>query len=217
MSESFIKSITQSFTLIFLSELGDRTFILVVIYVGKLSWFLLLLTSFLSMGLMNILAIFIGYLVPLLLVKELIDWIGFFCFLIFGIMSINESLNMESTTLHEEIIKQQEEDEKNYQKLPDSEESNKSTFSTCLELFSFLCLSEIGDKSEITTIAITAMYNFYGVVIGTMLAYFCTIILAIFLGHILSKYITEKRMNIIGGVIFLLFALEILLYKIGLI
>ena len=80
MSESFIKSITQSFTLIFLSELGDRTFILVVIYVAKLSWFLLLVTSFLSMGLMNILAIFIGYLVPLLLVKELIDWIGFFFF-----------------------------------------------------------------------------------------------------------------------------------------
>ena len=83
------------------------------------------------------------------------------------------------------------------------------------EYFKFLV--EIGDKSEITTIAITAMFNFYGVLCGTMFAYFCTIIIATFLGNILSHYISEKQMNIIGGVIFLLFALEILINKIGLI
>ena len=217
MSESFFKSVSQSFTLIFLSELADRTFILVLLYASKLTWFPLLLTSLLSMGLMNILAIFLGYLVPLILVKDVIDWIGFFCFLIFGILSINESLNMEQITLHDEMLKEMEEDEKNYQKLPDNEEGNKGTFSLCLELFWFLCLSEIGDKSEITTIAITAMLNFYGVLCGTMFAYFCTIIIAIFLGHILSHYISEKQMNIIGGVIFLLFALEILLVKVGIV
>ena len=217
MSESFIKSVSQSFTIIFLSELADKTFILVLIYASKLSWFPLLFTSLLSMALMNILAISIGYLVPLILVKGIIDWIGFFCFLIFGIVSINESLNMEATTVHDEMIKQKEEDEKNYQKLPDNDEENKGILSVCLELFWLLCISEIGDKSEITTIAITAMFNFYGVLCGTMFAYFCTIIIATFLGNILSHYISEKQMNIIGGVIFLLFALEILINKIGLI
>ena len=80
MSESFFKSVSQSFTVIFLSELADRTFILVLLYASKLTWFPLLLTSLLSMGLMNILAIFLGYLVPLILVKDVIDWIGFFVF-----------------------------------------------------------------------------------------------------------------------------------------
>ena len=104
MAVSFLGSLGQSFTIIFLSELADRTFILVLIYASKLSWMPLLLTGLLSMGLMNILAISIGYLVPLILVKDVIDWIGFFCFLIFGILSINESLNMEQITLHDEML-----------------------------------------------------------------------------------------------------------------
>ena len=222
MAVSFLGSLGQSFTIIFLSELADRTFILVLIYASKLSWMPLLLTGLLSMGLMNILAITVGYLVPLLIVKGVVDWIGFFCFLLFGIFSINESINMESTSVHDEMIKQKEEDEKSYKMLSDNEnnnsnDENKGTFSTCLELFWFLCLSELGDKSEITTIAIAALYNFYGVLCGTMIAYFCTIIIATFLGNVLSHYISEKQMNLIGGIIFLLFALEILLVKYGII
>ena len=223
MAVTFLGSLGQSFTIIFLSELADRTFILVLIYASKLSWMPLLLTGLLSMGLMNILAITVGYLVPLLIVKEIVDWIGFFCFLLIGILSINESINMESTTVHEEMIKQKEEDEKSYNQIKDNENQinnediDKGTWGTCLELFWFLCISEFGDKSEITTIAIAAIYDFYGVLCGTMFAYFCTIILATFLGHILCHYITEKQMTLIGGIIFLLFALEILLVKCGVI
>ena len=106
MAVSFLGSLGQSFTIIFLSELADRTFILVLIYASKLSWMPLLITGLLSMGLMNILAITVGYLVPLLIVKGVVDWIGFFCFLLYGIFSINESINMESTSVHDEMIKQ---------------------------------------------------------------------------------------------------------------
>ena len=60
MSESFFKSVSQSFTVIFLSELADRTFILVLLYASKLTWFPLLLTSLLSMGLMNIFLLVLG-------------------------------------------------------------------------------------------------------------------------------------------------------------
>ena len=221
MAVTFLGSLGQSFTIIFLSEIADRTFILVLIYASKLSWLPLLITGLFSMGLMNILAITLGYLVPLLLVKGIVDWIGFFCFLLFGVFSINESINMESTTVHQEMIKQKEEDEKSYKQLFDNENNynneNKGTFEICLELFWFLCISELGDKSEITTIAIAALYDFYGVLLGTMFAYFCTIIIATFLGHVLAHYISEKQMNMIGGIIFLLFALEILLVKLGVI
>ena len=65
------------------------------------------------------------------------------------------------------------------------------------------------------TIAIAALYDFYGVLCGTMLAYACTIMIAIFVGHIVSKFLSEKQMGLIGGIVFLLFALQILLYKLG--
>lgn len=220
--KEFLPSLGQSFIIIFLSEIADRTFILILIYSTKLSWLPILLTSILSLGIMNIIAISIGFLIPLLLVKGIVDWIGFACFLAFGIFSIYDSCYKDSTTVSEEFEKAKNEEETGYKALADNEEGKqpekkeeKGTFGKCLELFWFLAISEIGDKSEITTIAIAALYDFMGVLVGTMLAYTCTILIAIFVGHILSKFITEKQMGLIGGIFFLLFALEILLVKLG--
>ena len=84
----------------------------------------------------------------------------------------------------------------------------------CVELFGFLCLSELGDKSEISTVTIAAVYNLYAVLIGTMVAYFLTIIIATFLGLVIGKFLTEKMMTIIGGILFICFAIQILIIKI---
>ena len=86
---------------------------------------------------------------------------------------------MESKSVKEEY----EEEDKN----------KKSVWGLCAELFGVLCISEFGDKPEITTIAITAVYNVYAVLIGTMLAYFFNIIIAAFLGYYIGKYLTEKN------------------------
>ena len=218
---SFLSSVIQSFGIIFVSEIADRTFILVLIYASKISWLPLLITGLLAMGLMNILAIGVGYLVPLILFKGLIDWIGFACFLLFGIFSIYDYFTKDSKNLHEMVLDEQEEQANAYKSYTDTDlivqspNQNSNTFANCCELFGLLCASELGDKSEITTIAIAAIYNLYGVLVGTMLAYFSTIVLAALLGHILCKYLSEKSMSLIGGIIFLLFALQILLYKVG--
>ena len=217
----FLSSVIQSFGIIFVSEIADRTFILVLIYASKISWLPLLITGLLAMGLMNILAIGVGYLVPLILVKGLIDWIGFACFFLFGVFSIYDYFTKDSKNLHEMVLDEQEEQANAYKSYTDTDlivqspNQNSNTFANCCELFGLLCASELGDKSEITTIAIAAIYNFYGVLVGTMLAYFSTIVLAVLLGHILCKYLSEKSMSLIGGIIFLLFALQILLYKVG--
>ena len=217
----FIPSVGKSFVIIFLSEIADRTFILILMYSTKLSWFPILVSSLLSMGMMNILAISVGYLIPMLLVKDIIDWIGFTCFLLFGVFSIYESCTGESTTVAEEFEKVKNEEDQGYKQLSDNEEGKvqkpeeKGVLRKCVELFWFLAISELGDKSEITTIAIAALYDFYGVLCGTMLAYACTIMIAIFVGHIVSKFLSEKQMGLIGGIVCLLFALQILLYKLG--
>ena len=78
--KDFLPSVGKSFLIIFLSEIADRTFILILIYTSKISWFPLLITSILALGFMNVIAVSIGYLLPLLLLKEVVDWIGFACF-----------------------------------------------------------------------------------------------------------------------------------------
>ena len=215
-NQLFYPSLIQSFLIIFLSEIADRTFILVLIYSLKMHWVPLILTSLFAMYFMNLLAIVAGYTVILLIPRSLIDWIGFFCFLLFGIFCVYEGLNMESKSVTEEYEEEIQRTESNYLLVSDEnkDQNNKeSTWKLCLELFGFLCLSEFGDKSELSTVTIAAVYNIYGVLIGTMLAYFCAIAIAAFLGHWAGKFLTEKMMNIIGGILFIGFAVQILIIK----
>ena len=215
-NQLFYPSLIQSFLIIFLSEIADRTFILVLIYSLKMHWVPLILTSLFAMYFMNLLAIVAGYTVILLVPRSLIDWIGFFCFLLFGIFCVYEGLNMESKSVTEEYEEEIQRTESNYLLVSDEnkDQNNKeSTWKLCLELFGFLCLSEFGDKSELSTVTIAAVYNIYGVLIGTMLAYLCAIAIAAFLGHWAGKFLTEKMMNIIGGILFIGFAVQILIIK----
>lgn len=214
-TQAFYPSVVQSFLLIFLSEIADRTFILVLIYSLKMHWIPLILTSLFSMYFMNILAIVAGMTVILLVPRGLIDWIGFFCFLLFGIFCVYEGMGMESKSVKEEYEEEMKENDDNYKLVSDEESkhNNKSTWKLCLELFGFLCLSEFGDKSEISTVTIAAVYNTYGVLLGTMIAYFFAIVIAAFLGHVVGQYLTEKMMSIIGGILFIGFAIQILIIK----
>ena len=82
-TQLFYPSLVQSFLVIFLSEIADRTFILVLIYSLKMHWVPLILTSLFAMYFMNLLAIVAGYTVILLIPRSVIDWIGFATFLAF--------------------------------------------------------------------------------------------------------------------------------------
>jgi putative Ca2+/H+ antiporter (TMEM165/GDT1 family) len=221
-TQAFYPSVAQSFLVIFLSEIADRTFILVLIYSLKMHWIPLLVTSLLAMYFMNILAIVAGYTVILLIPRSVLDWIGFFCFLLFGVYSVYEGMQMESKSVKEEYEEEMsrgknENTGDDYALINDEgrhEDTNKqSLWLLCLELFGFLCLSEFGDKSEISTVTITAIYNVYGVLIGTMLAYLAAISIAAFLGISVGKFLTEKMMTIIGGFLFIGFAIQILIIK----
>ena len=215
-TQLFYPSLIQSFLVIFLSEIADRTFILVLIYSLKMHWIPLILTSLFAMYFMNLLAIVAGYTVILLIPRSLIDWIGFATFLAFGIFCVYEGVNMESKSVQEEYEEEIQRTESNYNSLVNEEDrktNKESTWKLAIELFTFLCLSEFGDKSEITTVTIAAVYNIYAVLIGTMLAYFCDIAIAAFLGHWVGKYLTEKMMSIIGGVLFIGFAIQILIIR----
>ena len=175
----------------------------------------LLFTSLGSMLFMNILAILVGNMIPLLLVRDIVDWIGFFCFLGFGILNLYDGCTKESRTVIEEYNEEIEENDNQYNQLIEGENDIirndqsgqfKSLSKLCGELFVSLLLSELGDKSEIATITIAAIYNVYGVLIGTTAAYLLTILIAAFIGKVVGQYITEKSMCIIGGVLFLGFA-----------
>ena len=94
-------------------------------------------------------------------------------------------------------------------------EIQEGGYKYCKMLFIELIKNEIGDRSEVTTINMAAVYDYYGVLSGTMIAYFISTLFAILFGHLVIKNIKGKYMNLIYAFLFLVYALEVVLRYLG--
>jgi len=74
-------------------------------------------------------------------------------------------------------------------------------------------LGEWGDRSQISTIALAANSNAYLVFIGAFLGHVLCTSLAVVGGKFLAKKISERTVNMCGGILFLLFGIHNLLSK----
>lgn len=73
--------------------------------------------------------------------------------------------------------------------------------------------TEMGDRSQISAIALAAIYDFWVVSIGGSVGHMVALALAIMFGKAISSYTSEKCINIVGGILFLIFsAYSILVY-----
>jgi putative Ca2+/H+ antiporter (TMEM165/GDT1 family) len=72
-------------------------------------------------------------------------------------------------------------------------------------------LGEWGDRSQITTIALAAEGSASAVCVGSFLGHVICTTLAVIGGKFLAKKISEKTVNISGGILFLIFGVHNLL------
>lgn len=79
------------------------------------------------------------------------------------------------------------------------------------QVLSMTFLGEWGDRSQITTIALAAEGNALVVSIGSFLGHVVCTSLAVAGGKFLAKKISEKTVNISGGILFLIFGIHNLL------
>ena len=70
-----------------------------------------------------------------------------------------------------------------------------------------LMCSEWGDRSQIAAIALTPNYGVGSVIIGGCIGHILTIIIALLLGKIIERFIKERLLNIIGGILFVGFGI----------
>jgi putative Ca2+/H+ antiporter (TMEM165/GDT1 family) len=81
-----------------------------------------------------------------------------------------------------------------------------------LEAFVLTFLAEWGDRSQITTIALAAHKNPYGVTLGGIIGHaFCTG-LAVIGGRIIALKISQRLVAVAGGLLFFVFAVSALVY-----
>ncbi|EFO93485.1 hypothetical protein CRE_29193 [Caenorhabditis remanei] len=79
-----------------------------------------------------------------------------------------------------------------------------------IEAFTLTFVAEWGDRSQLTTIILGARENIAGVIGGGVLGHALCTGIAVIGGKIVAQRISVRTVTLIGGVVFLLFALSAL-------
>lgn len=201
---SFVAGLTAAFFLVLASEIGDKTFFISALLSMKYSRALVLMGTMLALGAMTVISVAIGqvfHALPSSLNSSIPfdDYAAVALLLWFGVQNIRDGLAMEA-----------DEDEE----LQDAKDvvagkvrnDDRGGVRVVAETSSLIFLAEWGDKSMLATVALAAAKSPWGVIVGGVSGHFVATIIAVVGGSLLGKYISERNARLVGGVLFLVFA-----------
>ncbi|KAL3681955.1 hypothetical protein R1sor_024911 [Riccia sorocarpa] len=203
-----------AFSLIFISEIGDKTFFIAALLAMRHNKWLVLLGASGALSVMTVISVIIGRLfrkVPASLQTTLPigEYAAVALLVWFGLRSIKSAWDIPSPPADEKTAQTQEIGE-----LAEAEEflkqANKKDLSTPLEIlaeaFSLIFVAEWGDRSMLATIALGAAQSPWGVASGATVGHVLATLLAVVGGALLARYLSEKMIGYFGGFLFLGFA-----------
>ncbi|RDX82984.1 Protein PAM71-homolog, chloroplastic [Mucuna pruriens] len=201
---------TAAFTLIFVSEIGDKTFFIAALLAMQYKKGLVLLGSMGALGLMSILSVVIGRIfqsVPAQFQTTLPigEYAAVTLLLFFGLRSIKDAWDLPS-----DVVKKGDNSSPELDELAEAEELVKEKvskpLSNPLEVVWKSFSLEWGDRSMLATIALGAAQSPWGVASGAIAGHLLATTIAILGGAFLANYISEKLVGYLGGGLFLIFA-----------
>ena len=295
---NFKLSIFESFLLIFIAELGDKTFIMLIILQLKSNSITVFVSSLFAELLMNFLAIVMGYLFDFLLYKNLIDYIGIIIAIIYGLFLLGSSFREEDISFATELIlnqknyqssftelleesKQEKKEELNKSKYHldakletisevdaskeetkhfqikkegynfpkveninlnvnnnnsgnnnnlqlkrndselglffdeildkgrETEEDKKLDINVFWTIFRTMVISEFFDRTQMSTLSMSSIFNFSGVLIGSSIALTITCYLGSYHGSKMIKILKERVLSLLLGCIFIIYGIQV--------
>lgn len=185
--EVFMDAILNSFLLVFVSEMGDKTQLLALVLAAKFRKPVPIMFGILVATLLNhALASYVGSFVASYVSAEILKWVLAATFIGFGLWML----------------------------VPDQDEGFQDKFhwGPFLTTTVIFFLAEMGDKTQLATVALGAKYaSPIGVTLGTTMGMLCADGLAVFLGHKHTHKIPMRLVHRIASAIFILFGIGILL------
>ncbi|KAI8325487.1 hypothetical protein GQ54DRAFT_254647 [Martensiomyces pterosporus] len=228
-------SLVASILMIFVSEIGDKTFLIAAILAMSNPRSTIFLAACAALWLMSILSAFLGHAVVNFVPMSWVSTAAAIMFLLFGIKLLQEARGMDGSEITKEMHSVESElSEKDVKAsqiemeagTSDTNEKNEpsdASFNTSVlaslknllglllspvfvETFVLVFLAEWGDRSQLATIALGAAKNVYGVAVGTIFGHTCCTGLAVLGGQLLASRISVKKVTYAGGVLFIIFA-----------
>lgn len=214
-SSSFITSMVSSFSMIMVSEIGDKTFLIAAIMSMTHGRGRVFAGAIAALAVMTILSTAFGVFFPQFFSKSLTNWITAILFAVFGFKMIRDGQQMSENQLEEEYAQVAQELESGGQTMKsDGLEATVSVASGSRfnldglfwKVFSLTFLAEWGDRSQIATIALAAAQDPVGVTFGAIIGHSVCTLLAVFFGGLLAKWVSIRTVTMAGGSMFVLFS-----------
>lgn len=191
---NYLYPIIISFLMIFLSELGDKTQLLVLSFTSKHKASTILLGIALGSFLSHGVAILFGSVLGNLEnnnIHNILELITYSSFILLGIITLLSKDDNTDSTQNKTLLKK-------LTKLP---------INYSLIIGTVIAIGEFGDKTFLASIGLGVKYSSYKLLLifGAVLGMVVSDFLAIFLGKFLNNKISEKNMKKISGILFLIF------------
>ncbi|CAK88908.1 unnamed protein product (macronuclear) [Paramecium tetraurelia] len=214
-NDKILLSLSQSFCSIIVTELGDKTFFLAAIMSIKYNRIAVLIGSTLALILITIISTIFGLVIPELISILYAQVLVSIVFYGFGVKFLYAWYTMQK---EKEELQEVEQElttlDKKLMNLPDPEtdqvndnvtKSKHPHYLTIdfIQAFTLTLLGEWGDKSQITTISLTAIYNPFYIFLGAIMAHFFCTVIAVHGGKLIANQVSEKNFNFLGGIAFL--------------
>ncbi|KAI8907244.1 hypothetical protein EDD86DRAFT_178509, partial [Gorgonomyces haynaldii] len=215
-----MQAFVKSFTIIILSEIGDKTFLIAAVMAITHSRLLIFSAAISALLLMTVLSALMGQLSAGVLSQQYTEILAGFLFLVFGVKLIRDATQMTGNEVQEELeevtrelgSKDVEEGllsgkaKENMTFAQRTVESLKQIMSPVwLEAFVLTFVAEWGDRSQIATVALAGAEDFWWVTIGGLLGHAICTFVAVMGGRMLATKISIKSITLAGGVIFIIF------------
>ena len=188
----FIYPFIISFLLIFVSELGDKTQLLVLSFSSKLKAKTILLGvglgSLLSHGIAIMFGSFLGNIENLIF-QYALKIVTYLSFIVFGIITLVKS------------------DNKNEDSKGKKNKNLKNNLSYIFFIALTIAIGELGDKTFLASIGLGIEYPLYKIslICGAIAGMIASDLIAIIFGKALSHKIPENLMQKLSGILFLIF------------
>lgn len=202
---------TAAFALIFVSELGDKTFFIAALLAMRLGRLRVLLGATSALAAMTVISVAIGRAFQSLpnSMKATLpvgEYAAVAMLVFFGIKTLKDALATDPSGAtpeeHGELAEATE-----VVCRTKSSKGDAAGLAALIETFTLIFIAEWGDRSMLATIALGAAQNPVGVAAGATLGHFIATLIAVVGGSLLSKRISERTVGVVGGVLFLVFAL----------
>ena len=231
------KAFFESFLVILISEIGDKTFLIAAILAMTNPRLTIFAAASSALLIMTVLSALLGSALPNMFRRDITQFLAAVLFIVFGAKMLKEGYDMDGSEVKQEMMEVEEELALRSSKRksePDLESGailsmskdtkpvtildsvyNLSQFifsPTFAQTFIMTFLAEWGDRSQISTIALAAAESMVFVSLGACLAHVLCTGAAVIGGRFLASKISVKTVTIVGAVMFLIFGFSTLLW-----